>query len=203
MKFRLCLARTAFVMAVAAVAMTARADVLEMNNGDRYSGKVLAVSAETVVLDSEILGKINVPRSRVASLAFGTNAVARTISAAPIILSNAPASTPLAPLARTNVDLSAALRQLGANTNFVGQIRNQMLAGSPEAGAKYDELVSGLLDGTVSLDDLRKQAQASAEQLRELKRELGPAADESLDAYLKVLDGFIQETAHSPSPPSP
>ena len=53
-----------------------RADLLEMQNGDRYSGKVLSVSADIVVLDSEVLGKINVPRKKVASLAFGTNAAA-------------------------------------------------------------------------------------------------------------------------------
>jgi len=52
------------------------ADQVEMQNGDRYFGKVLSVSADTVVLESEVLGKINVPRKKIASLAIGTNAAA-------------------------------------------------------------------------------------------------------------------------------
>jgi predicted ATP-grasp superfamily ATP-dependent carboligase len=103
----------------------------------------------------------------------------------------------------TNVDLSAAFRQLGANTNFVGQIRQQMLAGNPEAARKYDELVSGLLSGQLNVSDVRQQAQTAAAQLRELKRQLGPEADDSLDGYLQVLDSFIKETANEPADAAP
>lgn len=178
-----------------------RADVLEMQNGDRYSGKVLSVSADIVVLNSEILGKINVPRNKVASVKFGANVVGLQLSAHPAqpVATNLVAAPATTTLANTNVDLSAALRQLGGNTNFIGQIRQQMLAGSPEAGAKFDEMVNGLMSGQINVSDLRRQAQSSAEQLRELKRELGPDADESLDAYLKILDAFVNETAAEPA----
>jgi heme/copper-type cytochrome/quinol oxidase subunit 1 len=129
-----------------ATAFGLRADVLVMQNGDRYSGKVLAVSADTVVLNSEILGKINVPRRKVANLAFGTNAAAPQATAvlAPAAV-NAPAAAapPALVLAGTNLDLSAALRQLGANTNFIGQIRQQMFAGNPQAAGRFDEMVNG------------------------------------------------------------
>lgn len=177
-----------------------RADVLEMQNGDRYSGKVLSVSADTVVLNSEILGKINVPRNKVTSVKFGANAVGLQLSAnpKPPVATNLPA-VPATVLANTNVDLSAALRQLGGDTNFIAQVRQQMLAGSPEANAKFDEMVNGLMNGQINLNDLRRQAQTSAQQLRELKRELGPDADDSLDAYLKILDEFVNETANEPA----
>ena len=85
----------------------------------------------------------------------------------------------------------------------VGQIRQQMLAGSPEATRKYDEMVSGLLSGQLSVGDIRQQAQSAAAQLREMKRELGPEADESLDGYLQVLDSFIKETASEPADAAP
>ena len=178
-----------------------RADVLEMQNGDRYCGKVLSVSADTVVLNSEILGQINVPRNKVVSLKFTASAAGLQPGAS----SEQPGLKDLPPVpasvavANTNADLSAALRQLGGDTNFIGQIRQQMLAGSPEAGAKFDETVNGLMSGQINVNDLRRQAQSSAEQLRELKRELGPDADESLDAYLKVLDAFVNETAAGPA----
>ncbi|MGA2244434.1 MAG: hypothetical protein ABSH48_05490 [Verrucomicrobiota bacterium] len=178
-----------------------RADVLEMQNGDRYSGKVLAVSANTVVLNSEILGRITVPRSKVATLTLSGNAAAPKAPENPGVpaVTNVPdAAPPALAAANTNADLSAALRQLGGNTNFIGQIRQQLLAGSPEASAKYDEMVSGLLGGQLNLADLRRQAQASAQQLRDVKRELGPEADEVLDPYLKILDAFVNETATGP-----
>ncbi len=187
-----------------AMAPVLRADVLEMQNGDRYSGKVLSMSADTVVLNSEVLGKINVPRSKVANVIFSTNAAAssaavnlpRPVSTNLPIVVNGPA------VANTNADLATAFRQLGSGTNFVGQIRNQMFAGSPQAAAKYDELVNGLMSGQINLNDLRKQAQASAEQLRQLKREM-PEAAESFDAYLQVLDSFVNETANEPSGTAP
>ncbi|MGH7994354.1 MAG: hypothetical protein ACREDQ_12610 [Limisphaerales bacterium] len=182
-----------------------RADVLEMQNGDRYSGKVVSVSPDRVVLNSEVLGKITVPRNKVVSLSFGTNAIAAKATGNPAqaVSTNFPTATAPAAPANTNVDLSAAFRQLGANTNFVGQIRQQMLAGNPEAARKYDELVSGLLSGQLNVSDVRQQAQAAVVQLRELKRQLGPEADDSLDGYLQVLDSFIKETANEPADTAP
>lgn len=196
------------MLCVCAVSPRLRADVLEMQNGDRYSGKVLAVSADTVVLNSEVLGKLNVPRNQVARLTFGTNAAPKAAAiSAPPAATNLPAAGAPAAAANTNsglADLGAAFRQLGADTNFIGQIRGQMFAGDAGGAAKYDAMVSGLLSGQMNLNDLRQQAKASAAQLRELKRELGSGADESLDGYLQVLDSFIAETASQPatSPPA-
>jgi hypothetical protein len=174
-----------------------RADEVEMQNGDRYFGKVLSVSADTVTLDSEMLGKINLPRKNVASLAFGTNAPApKTKSGvAPVSAPTNPAiaASPSA-LAGTNADLSAAIRSLGADTNFTGKIRDQMLAASPDAASKYNEMVRGLLSGSMSMDDLRREAQSDADQLRALKHDLGPDASASLDGYLDVLDDFLNES---------
>ena len=190
-----------------AAASGLRADVLEMQNGDRYSGKVLAMSADTVVLHSEILGKINVPRSKVTSLTFGTNAAAARVAAnpAPPASANPPTATSSNsnPLGNLNLDLSAALGQLGGNTNFIGQIRQQMFAGNPEAAGKFDELVGGLFSGQLNLNDVRRQAESSAAQLRALKRDLGPEADEALDGYLKILDAFVKETATDPANQTP
>jgi hypothetical protein len=116
---------------------------------------------------------------------------------------NLPTAASLAALASTNADLSAAFRNLGANTNFVRQIREQMLAGSPEAASNYDELVSGLMSGKLNMNDLRREAKSSADQLRALKRDLGPEAGDSLNAYLEVLDNFLKETAAEPTGATP
>ena len=182
------------------------ADEVEMQNGDRYSGKVLSVSGDTVVLESEVLGKINVPRKKVASLTLGPTAATpkpATNVAQVARSTNLPAAMPTAALANTNMDLTAAFRNLGANTNFIGQIRRQLLADNPEASSNYDELVGGLMSGKLNLDDLRRQAKSSADQLRQLKRDLGPDAGDSLDAYLSVLDDFLKETADAPAGATP
>ena len=180
----------------------ARADVVEMQNGDHYSGKILSVSADSVVLESEVLGKIVVPRKKVASLTLGTTAAMpkTATNVAPVAIStNLPAALPVAVLANTNTDLSAAFRNLGANTNFINQIRQQLLGDNPAASSNYDELVSGLMSGKLNMDDLRRQAKSSADQLRQLKQELGPDAGDAIDAYLSVLDNFLKETADGPA----
>ena len=204
MSTKLLFACTGMVLWFAA-AVALRADVLEMQNGDRYSGQVLALSADTVVLHSEILGKINVPRSKVASLTFGTNAAAAKAAGIPTPLPspNRPTATSSNALDSLQLDLSAALGQLGGDTNFIGQIRQQMLAGNPEAAGKFDELVSGLFSGQLNLNDLRRQAESSAAQLRALKRDLGPEADDTLDGYLKILDAFVKEAAAEPANQAP
>jgi hypothetical protein len=182
-----------------------RADVLEMQNGDRYSGKVISVTPDTVVLTNELLGKITVPRGKVMNLSFGTNTIAPKVAVtpAPPVSTNLSVITSAAAVANTNLNLSAAFRQLGADTNFVGQIRQQMLAGNPEAVSKYNNLVNGLLSGQLSVGDIRQQAQSAAAQIRELKRELGPDAGDSLDGYLQILDSFIKETANEPADTTP
>lgn len=181
-------------------------DQLEMQNGDRYFGKVLSVSADTVVLQSEVLGKINVPRNKVASLAFGAAVGPAPRTAARVmptlVPTNIPTATSTAALLRTNTDLSATPRHLSANTDLVRQVRDQMLAGSPEAAGKYDELAGGLMSGKLNVEDIRREAKASADQLRALKRDLGPDAGDSLDVYLQVLDGFLKESGTS-SPGTP
>jgi len=180
-----------------ATAAALRADVLDMQNGDRYSGQVLAMTADNVLLRSEILGKINVPRNKVASLTFGNNTAAASAvhNPVPAPTLSRPAASGSNTVDSLDVDLSTALGQLGSGTNFIGQIRGRMLAGNPEAAGKFDEMVGNLFSGQLTLNDLRRQAESSAAQLRALKHDLGPEADETLDGYLKILDAFVKESA--------
>ncbi len=173
-------------------AASIHADQLQMQNGDRYTGKVLSVTEDSVVVQSDVLGKVTLPRNKITSLTFGETKITNTAPSTPVAAA-APTITPNT--ATTNVDLVAAFRNLGANTNFVQQIRQQMLAGSPEGGQKYDELVSSLMSGQMDLAGLRKQAQSSIDQINELKQGLGPEAADSLDSYLTILQSFVNETA--------
>ena len=53
-------------------------------------------------------------------------------------------------------------------------------------------MVNGLLSGQMNLNDVRREARSSADQLRELKKELGPDADDSLDGYLRGVGSISQ-----------
>ena len=179
------------------------ADEVDMQNGDRYIGTVLSVSGDAVVLKSEELGRITVPRKNVTAMAFGTNSVAPKAASNAATVS-APTNLPAAPstseLTGTNADFSAAYHNLAADTNIVAQIRQQMLAGNPAATGKFDEMVNGLLDGSLNMNDLRREAQSDEDQLRALKHDLGPDAGDSIDGYLDVLDDFIKESDSATAP---
>jgi hypothetical protein len=200
--------RTRLLFASFAIAFTfaaahrSQADQVELQNGDRFSGSVVSMSADSVVLQSDSLGKITVPRQKIAIIAFGTNVVAPK-SVIPTTQVSVPTNFPaFAALMKTNANLSAALRLPGGSTNVAQQIREQLLAGNPEAAGKYDAMVNALMSGQMNVDDLRREAQSSADQLRELKRDLGPDAD-SVDGYLEVLDDFLKETDNAPTNTKP
>ena len=78
-----------------------------------------------------------------------------------------------------------------------------MLAGDAGAASNYDAMLNGLMSGKLNINDLRREAKSSADQLRALKRDLGPEAGDSLDSYLEVLDNFLKETAPEPASSTP
>lgn len=177
-------------LALFSVVARARADQVEMQNGDRYNGKVLSLNADTVTLRSDVLGTVNLPRGKVALIALGTSVPAHAAT------TNAGPPKVAAPRAGVDPDLSSALRQLGSNSNLIQQVQAQFLAGAgPQANSKFTELLDGLSSGKVGIAELRAQASAAADQLRALKHELGDGGDTEMDGYLSILDDFLKETA--------
>jgi hypothetical protein len=169
---------------------------VEMQNGDRYVGSVLSLSADTLVLQNEVLGTVQLPRSKVAHIRLGAGPLAGA-GALPSSMSPK-ARLPSAASAAAGTNSPAAFGQLGAHTNLIQQVQKQFLAGAgPEANQKFDELLSGLMSGKLSMDDLRAQAQSAADQLRAMKREGGQDPGFAADTYLSILDHFLQESAPS------
>ncbi len=173
-----------------------RGDQLQMQNGDHYAGKILSVTSNTIVFQSDVLGKLTLAREKVTSLDFAAAAPAssNSIPKIPTRVAAMPAS-PSPNAAVTNADVSAAFRNLGANTNFIQQVRQQVLSGgTPAVNQKYDEMVGGLMSGQMNLKDLRSQAKTAIDQIQKIKRESGLEADASLDSYLAILQNFMNET---------
>lgn len=175
------------------------ADQVTMLNGDVYNGTVLAMSTNNLVLNNENLGVVNVPRAKVTAIHFGSAVTGSTLSAMPRVSSPAgtPAATPANADNADNADLATALRGLRDQTNLLQQVQSQVLgsAASPEADAKFNELVDGLSAGKIDMNGLRAQASEAAAQIKELKKELGPNDNGEMDSYLVILNSFLQETA--------
>jgi hypothetical protein len=168
------------------------ADQIQMRNGDRYVGKVLSLSSNVVVFESSVLGRVNLSRGQVATINLfdtGTNFATMPATKAAVSTNHA-----------GNFD--SALQQLRLNTNSIAQVRNEFLAGAPpEANQKFDDMLNGLLTGKLTLTDLRKEAQTAADQLRELKKDLGEESGFAVDGYLSILENFLRQTP-APAPPA-
>lgn len=195
---------TALVLSCVLAITTAagRGDQVQMQNGDQYFGRVLSLSSDTLTLQSEFLGSVKLPRSRISAINFGVNA--------PVVAQSHTSTNQVAiakPALSTNgsPELSKTLRQLRTQTNLVSQVQSQLLSGAgSDANAKFNELLNGLMGGQLNIGDIRAQAQDAATQLRAAKKDLH---DDSglLDAYLTILEHFVKETqgeapARAPSP---
>jgi hypothetical protein len=182
---------TAMLLLLLLGGIAVRADQIEMENGDRYAGKVLSVTTNAVVLESDVLGKLTLPRGKVARINLG-----------PGVRPSIHPTNAVAGLTNGNSRLASAMRNLGAESNVVEIIRQQYLADAgPEANSKFDELASGLFTGKLDIEKLRTEAKSAADQLRVLKQ-TGDVG-EPFNSYLAVLDKFLKDSAPPPAPVAP
>src|SRR3954469_5574170 len=92
-----------FLLLVFAVLTSAlHADQVQMQNGDRYFGKITTLNTNSLILQSEVLGSVQLPRSKVATIILGTNVMNNVAQAAPATTPNITPETP------------ASIRQLAA-----------------------------------------------------------------------------------------
>jgi hypothetical protein len=173
------------------------ADQVEMQNGDRYFGKVLSLTNDTLLFRSDLLGTVRLPREKVARVGFGA-APLTNVTAMPALAGHEPGS-PAQTATNSSADFALKLRQLGTNSFLMRQVQSQFLSDAgPEAKDKFNELVGGLLSGKLTVSDIRAEAQSAAERLRAARKDLGDDAGWMIDSYLAILDHFVKETAPPP-----
>ena len=178
------------VLALSTLVTDARADSVEMRNGDRYVGSVVSVDARTVTLQNPNLGTLRLPRTNVVQISFVQVA---TLPARTESKTNAATAK-----ADSVAGISRQLQTEGLDPKLKEQIQAQFLsAAGPEANAKFDAMLNGLLTGTMSVGDLRAEAQSAANQIRALRKDVGGEGGEMLDSYLEVLDGFLKQSPDS------
>jgi hypothetical protein len=180
------------------------ADQITLRNGDVLNGKVISMAANTLVLQDDSLGTLTLPRLKVANITFGTVAAAMPPGAMVLSFTNivqaspkvAPQPQPNSPSAPDS-ELQAMAREIQNHSNMVQEITAQVLgsSASPAAVDKINELLDGLSSGQLDMNGLRSQVQSAADQLQEYKKQMGSDAGEEVDAYLAILNTFLQETA--------
>jgi hypothetical protein len=156
------------------------AEIVEMTNGDRYAGTVVSVTSSNVILQSEVQGRIVLPRAKVSRLLM-RETPATDIKPAPVAASSS-----------TNLPSVATLRgaQAGASVD-ASKKRIEALLGQadPSAAAEFNKMAAALMTGGLTEKDLKVQAQAALKQVEELKKQQGGTADETLEGYSQMLRG--------------
>src|SRR5262245_56713994 len=155
------------------MAVWLRADTVELANGERLQGKVLSLDGKQLEIESESLGKLVVPREKVAAIALGERklpavAAARD-AAAPSIAAEAAGlfggrpSDPTKPLSVE--DILKQLQAEGTTPQQLGQLKDlkdlqkaMPLLANPEVQAYFNKTVGGLMNGKLTVDDIRQEA---------------------------------------------
>jgi hypothetical protein len=183
-----------------------RADILELVNGDHYSGTVISMTPTNVEFRSDIQGLVKIPRDKVAGMSFRPTVVAKPIARPATVPPPAPAA---ASATASNTPSSAVIeqmRQQGVDPKMMDQIQKQLMGTStPETTKMFNEMVGGLTSGSLSVQDIRSQAQKAIKDIQSAKKDLGGESSELLDGYAAILQSFINETESSakPVPPTP
>jgi len=193
--------RTAALAALlVACSVPARAEILQLVNGDQYRGTVLGMNASNIVFQSEIQGRVVLPRNKVAQIVLHDVVARNTTNSAksanaPLILSGPPSAQ-----AQTVEPVSEQMRRQGVDPKIVDQVQQEIFGkGSPAATAKYNELMGGVMSGRLGVQDIRAEAQKTINQVRAMKKDLGDDAGDMLDGYVSILEQFVAESAGAPN----
>jgi hypothetical protein len=193
---------------------TTRADSIELINGDLLHGKVVSLDDVELRLISDIHGAVIIARDKVAAIGFGERKLVRpapagvpdgTPDAQGVVRRAVPgdqaqvtATVPLTPLPAQ--DVLRQLRAQGLTAENIAELQKALpMLKEPAARRFFDEKVKGLTEGTLNVQDIRKEAMRAREEYRKTAKSLGPdgekALNQALGGYLDILDRFIRDSA--------
>ena len=165
----------------------AAADSVQLANGEVLKGKVLALDDKQITLESESLGKLSIPRAKVATITLGDK---------PPVAVVAPKVDPTTPvLSKTAEDVLKQLKAKGANPKDLSELQKAFPElSSPEASKIFNDTLQGLATGKKSIQDVRNDAIKARDELKKLTEDQGPDVEAATNPYLNILEKFIRET---------
>jgi len=184
-----------------------RGDEIQLVNGDVISAAVVSLDGNTLKLKSELLGDLTIDRAKVRQITLGERLPAKSAGAA-AAQHGAPGRLPAKPLGELLKDLQAGgaaqlapdviVKQFeagGGDAGTVEELKKSLpLLASPEVQAYFRKQVGGLLDGSLNVDDIRREAIRARNETRAMLKDFGPEVGAALAPYLGILDKFIDET---------
>ena len=208
--------RFATAMLAASLTLTAslaHADRLQLANGDEIEGDLIEMKDGVIKFRHAILGTFTLPRDQVHAVEMGKERGGERIMADG---SKAPPETPeevmdrlinpemnrraveeLSKTGKKHATPEGAIEQL-RREGVDGQTMNMLHGllpgfGSPKVQSHFEDRVTGLMTGSLTVNDIRDEAIEVRGQLKELMDELGPSG-QALQGYYGILDGFIEKT---------
>jgi hypothetical protein len=210
---------TCLVAVVIAVlgAKAALAETVELANGEVLRGTVISLDAKTLKFQSESLGEVSIAREKVSMILLGSDRVLSSKAApgfAPAAAAEAPSLEGLfkqlqkagseAPGGKpiTPDDLLKQLQD--SKSPELDEIKKNLpLFAAPEVQDYFRKQVGGLLDGSITVNDVRQEAIRARDETKAAVKELGPDAEKALAPYLGILERFIRESEPKATPAAP
>jgi len=212
---------TALLILFTVSVIPARADWLHLSSGDAIKGKLIEMSPQQVKFRHEVLGEITIPRDRVHAIVLGEFQGGERIMADG---SKAEPETPQEVIDRlvnpefdakavqklergakrqsTPQDAVEQLRREGIDPQLTDQLHLMLPGfGSPKVQDHFQSRVQGLMDGSITINDIRNEAIDARDQLQVLMDDLGPSGA-ALQGYFGILDNFIKKTEPKKTNPS-
>ncbi len=192
-----------------------QAEIIQLNNGDVIQADLLQVTEKTLRIRHEIFGELEIPRARVRAIVMadpksgkskkikpdGTEAEQET----PKEIIDRLVNKDFGPKAvkelekdakrqSTPQDAVEQLRREGLDPNLQRSLHLLLPGfGAPEVQGYFNDRVDGLMKGSITIQDIRKDAVGARDQLRELMDDLGQDGA-ALQGYYSILDNFIEKT---------
>ncbi len=174
MSLRLSLSCVVFVSVLAAGAL-AKADTVQLVNGDAIRGKVVRLDDKQLVFRSETFGELKIARDKIELIALGNKSL---------------------PVRQT----AASAPNNAGSGNLLGQIAP--LLQTPAAQQQLNPMVEQLFQAG-GLGDLQKNVNNARQGLQDLKKDFGPGPESQvLDSYINLFN-LISPSGNPAANPKP